>query len=348
MSVFARALILSAAVGAGSWVGLGRPDAQTALAAGRKAVGSVAHEALGRHDTTIPALEKEPRTIDPSALPDPAPPFPRLNPEARAERAWLLAEGPQHPAGDGRRLVTFTFDDGPSPETDPALLRILETHHIRATFFFIGGYLAGSGRRAAEVRDWAKRIASAGHFIGNHTLDHKLLPLLPEPAALADIDDSAAAIESAVGEKTHLFRPPYGQLDATLEGALKQRELDLVLWSVDVEDMKKADPDEILTALEKQLSYKQGGIVLLHDVHSASVKAFHNLVHWLLASKWDRTHPEKPGWDIVDLKEYMAATAASPQPYGAREDLEKARRAAWERVSQQKQPPLAPPLPGEP
>jgi peptidoglycan/xylan/chitin deacetylase (PgdA/CDA1 family) len=278
----------------------------------------------------VPALEREPRTVDASALPDPTPPLPQLNPDARADRAWLLAEGPTHPPGDGRRLVTFTFDDGPSPENAPSLLNVLDTHHIKATFFFIGGYLAGGSRRAAEVRDCARRIAEAGHLVGNHTFDHKLLPYMPRAAALADIDDSAAAIDRATGQHSRLFRPPYGQLDPALEDALHQRQLDLVLWSVDVEDVKKSDPDEILAALQKQLSYKQGGIVLLHDVHAASVKAFHRLVHWLLASKWDPEHPEHPGWDIVDLKEYLRATAAAPQPFTSREELERARRAAWE------------------
>jgi peptidoglycan/xylan/chitin deacetylase (PgdA/CDA1 family) len=349
MSVFARALVLSAAICAGSWVGLGQPDGQAALAASRRAMGSFAHEARataltdgtsraspGRgQDQLVPPLEKEPRTVDPSSLPDPAPPFPRLNPDARAERAWLVAEGPLHPASDGRRLVTFTFDDGPSPDTTPALLKVLEAHHIRATFFLIGGYLEGSGRRAQQARDCAKRIAQAGHYIGNHTFDHKLLTTLPEPAALAEIDDSEVAIERATGERPALFRPPYGQVDPALEKGLAARQLEMLLWSIDVDDMRKRDSDQILRALESQLSYQQGGIVLLHDVHSPSVRAFHKLVHWLNGSKWDRTHPEKPGWDIVDLKEYLTATAASPQPFASREDLQKARQAAWERVAEQ-------------
>ncbi len=333
MSAFARVMILTAAVGAGSWVGLGRPDGHAALAAGKSAVGSLAQEARAvvsngasptwpgraRNLEVVPALEREPRTVDASALPDPNRPLPQLNPDARADRAWLVAEGPEHPPGDGRRLVTFTFDDGPSPETAPALLHVLETHHIRATFFFIGEYLVGGNRRAAEVRDCARRIADAGHFIGNHTLDHKLLTNLPRAAALADIDDSAVAIEKAIGERPRLFRPPYGELDPVLESALHERHLDLVLWSIDVEDMKKSDPDEILASVEKQLLYKQGGIVLLHDVHTASVKAFHRLVHWLLAEQVGfATTPSAPAGTSSTSRSTWSATAASPQPYATR------------------------------
>ena len=55
----------------------------------------------------------------------------------------MLAEGPAHAPDDGRRVVTFTFDDGPFPETTPAILEILAKHRVRATFFWIGRYLDG-------------------------------------------------------------------------------------------------------------------------------------------------------------------------------------------------------------
>ena len=92
--------------------------------------------------------------------------------------------------------------------------------------------------------------------------------------------------------------------------------------------MKKTDPDEIVTLLEHQLEYKSGGVVLLHDMHWPSVKAFNRLLRWLDADRWDPAHPEKPGWDIVDLAEYLRATAAAPQPYASREELERARQGA--------------------
>jgi peptidoglycan/xylan/chitin deacetylase (PgdA/CDA1 family) len=331
MSAFTRAMVPVVALGVGTWLGLGRPDVRTALAAGLSAVASAAGAAHDAAPSLVPPLERPPSTVDASALPDPRPPWPRLNPDARAERAWLLAEGPAHEAGDGRHLVTFTFDDGPFPETAPTVLRILDQHKIRAAFFLIGEYLDGDDKRAVETREWAKRIADAGHYVGNHTYDHKPLTGLGHAAALAEIDDSAAAIERATGKRPWLFRPPYGELDPWLEGALRDRRLELVLWSIDVEDMKRSDPDEIMASLRQQLEYKQGGVVLLHDMHWPSVKAFNRLLRWIEAGRWDPHHPEKPGWDIVDLAEYMRATAATPQPYANREDLERARRAAADR-----------------
>ena len=329
MSAFTRAMIPVVALGMGTWLGMGRPDVRTAFAAGTRAMASVAGAAHQAAPDIIPSppLEREPPTVDASALPDPPSPFPRLNPDESAERAWLLAEGPTHAPNDGRRLVTFTFDDGPFPETAPTVLRILDQHRIRAAFFLIGEYLEGDDKHAVETRMWARRIADAGHFVGNHTLDHKLLTSLTHAAALNEIDASASAIERATGKRPILFRPPYGEVDPWLESTLRDRKQELVLWSIDVEDMKKTDPDEIVSGLETQLEYKQGGVVLLHDMHWPSVKAFNRLLRWLESERWDAAHPEKPGWDIVDLAEYLKATAASPQPYASREGLETARKA---------------------
>jgi len=326
MSALTRALLPLVALVVGTWVGLGRPSAKTAGAAGARAVASAAGEAQSARASGVPPLEHDPPTVNPTAIPDPARPWPSLNPENRAERAWLVTEGPAHPPGDGRRLVTFTFDDGPFPETAPTLLRILDDYKIRATFFFIGEYLVGSNHRAAETREWARRVVAAGHYVGNHTLTHRALTGLSHAMALAEIDDSAAAIEAATGTRPWLFRPPYGAVDPWLEGALRSRRLELLLWNVDVQDMKRTDPDEIFRSLQEQLGYKQGGIVLLHDVHWPSVKAFNRLVRWLNADKWDSSHPERRGWDIVNLAEYLRATAESPQPYATRDELERARK----------------------
>jgi peptidoglycan/xylan/chitin deacetylase (PgdA/CDA1 family) len=330
MSVLTRAAIPVLALGAGTWLGMGRPDARTTFAAGVRAVSSLAGAAHEAAPELVPSppLERQPQTVNASALPDPASPLPKLNADDRTERAWLLAEGPAHAPDDGRRLVTFTFDDGPFPETAPTVLRILDQHRIRAAFFFIGEYLEGDDKHAIESRMWARRIADAGHFVGNHTRDHKLLTSLSHAAALSEIDDSAADIERATGKRPFLFRPPYGQLDPWLEGALRDRKLDLQLWSIDVEDMKKTEPDEIVTGLKAQLEYKHGGVVLLHDMHWPSVKAFNRLLRWMENERWDPAHPDHAGYDIVDLAEYLKATAASPQPFETREQLEGARKAA--------------------
>ncbi len=233
-------------------------------------------------------------------------------------RAWLLAEGPAREQASPR-LVTLTFDDGPDPDTTPTVLRLLDKHHVRAAFFFIGRYLDGNKRRAVRSRAVARDVAAAGHLIGSHTHDHELLTTMTHTRVLDQIDDGTASIERAIGRHADLFRPPYGQLDAFGEKAIADRHLGLVLWSVEAGDMQDPDENEVFSHLVEQLDYAAGGLVLLHDVKWPNVRVLARLLDWLDAKKYS----------VVDLPTYFRETRAHPQPYASRKELEDARAAAW-------------------
>lgn len=272
-------------------------------------------------------------SVDPAALPDPLP-FPRLNPTANIGRAWLLAQGPDYDAvGNGRRLVTLTFDDGPFPETTPHILKTLADAKVHASFFLIGKYLQGHDARGIATRQVAADIAAGGHMIGNHTRDHQLLTSITHTQALAEIDDGEAAIERVIGKRPVLFRPPYGQLDVFTEEQLASRGAEVVLWSVEAEDMKEPDSDKLAESLEKQIEYAGGGIVLLHDIRWSTVEALPKLLAWLKQRRWNPKDPDRVGYEVVDLTTYIRETAAHPQPYKDRAEVERARAAAYAKMA---------------
>ena len=61
--------------------------------------------------------------------------------------------------------LALTFDDGPNATWTPRLLDVLARHDVRATFFC----WAAVRRREPEL---VRRIAAAGHLIGNHSWIH--------------------------------------------------------------------------------------------------------------------------------------------------------------------------------
>jgi peptidoglycan/xylan/chitin deacetylase (PgdA/CDA1 family) len=323
-------LLVLASLAVGSWVGLGQPRApETRRIAERAAVAvpvwfhSLSAPRALEHGAPLPPDRATP-VVDPRQLPDPMP-FPRLNPDETTRRAWLLAEGPSHAPDDGRRVVTFTFDDGPFPETTPAILEILARHQVRATFFWIGRYLDGDGDRAVTTRAVARQVAAAGHFIGNHTRDHEQLLALTHPEALEQIDDCSRSIERVIGVKPTLFRPPYGALDPWMGRALRARGLDLVLWSVEAADMTHGDSVAMTENLRSQIEYAGGGIVLLHDIRPTTIPVLEALLNWLDAHRYDPKEPGKVGYEVVDLARYLQETGRSPQPFADRPALEHAR-----------------------
>jgi peptidoglycan/xylan/chitin deacetylase (PgdA/CDA1 family) len=326
-----RSAVPVLAILAGSWVGLGAPWMDAALARPRRWALDHAN-AAARADVPSPPRDATRPSVDPQLLPDPTP-WPRLNPDASLTLAWLQAEGPLHPAGDGRRLIALTFDDGPFPETTPVVLHVLAKHRVHATFFWIGRYLDGDSPRAVATRLVAKQVDEAGHLVGNHTHDHVRLTTLSHAEQVAQIDDAAESVARAIGKRPVLFRPPYGKLDGYSQELLRARGQTLVLWSVEAGDMKRDDPQGMADSLRDQIEYAGGGIVLLHDIRFTSADALDKLLTWVDSHHFDPNRPEKTGYEVVDLPEYLRATAAAPQPYANREDLEKARAVEWKKRS---------------
>lgn len=328
-------LLFAGTLAAGSWVGMGKPT----FAEGRE----WAEAAKARRDAAAQAKADASATASakPAPAPEPPPmggasmdgmpsmrPWPALNTEASIQKAWMVAEGPAYKAGSGRRFVTLTFDDGPFPETTPSVLKILAKRKIHASFFVIGRYLDGDDERAKASRETLKQVAAAGHLIGNHSHDHSLLTAVTHTQVLEQIDQGAASIERVTGKRPILFRPPFGKLDDFGQAAVRERGLDLLLWSVEKQDMQREDSHEVFRELVGQIEYKEGGIVLLHDIRWTSIAVLRELLEWLHTHRWDPKRPSRLGYEIVDLPTYLREVAASPLPYESRDQLEKARDAA--------------------
>ncbi len=320
-----RAVLFAGSLAAGSWLGLGKPS----VADGRTLVANAnANAGAARAEGATPAeFGPLPQLHDPGNIPSMRP-WPQLNADASISRAWMVAEGPAYRAGDGRRFVTLTFDDGPFPETTPAVLRVLAKHKVHATFFVIGRYLDGEEARAKASREVLNQVVAAGHLVGNHTHDHARLTSITHTQVLEQIDQGSASIERATGHRPILFRPPFGELDDFGRAAVRERGLDLMLWSIEKQDMQRADSHEVFRELVSQIEYKEGGVVLLHDIRWTSIAALRELLGWLHDHRWDPKKPARLGYEIVDLPTYLREVAAAPLPHATRDELEKVREAA--------------------
>jgi peptidoglycan/xylan/chitin deacetylase (PgdA/CDA1 family) len=252
-------------------------------------------------------------------------PWPHLNVEASIPKAWRLAEGPHRQPGDKRRLVTLTFDDGPFPETTPRVLELLEKYGIHATFFVIGRYLDGDGERARASRAVLEKVVEAGHLVGNHSHDHALLTAVSHTQVLEQIDRGAASIEGAIGKRPILFRPPFGELDDFGQQAVRARGLDLLLWSVEVQDMERDDTHAMFREIVQQLTHNEGGVVLIHDIRWTSIDILKKLLRYLDARRYDPARPERAGYQVVDLPTYLREVEESPPHVGARDAHQRTR-----------------------
>ncbi|MFF5290643.1 polysaccharide deacetylase family protein [Paractinoplanes globisporus] len=161
------------------------------------------------------------------------------------------------------RHVALTFDDGPHPDATPELLDLLGRAGVRATFFLLG-------RMAEEHPGVARAIVDAGHEVGVHGYEHRLLLKQGPAATRFDLSRATAAITATTGAQPRWWRPPYGVANAA--ALLEARRLGLrpVLWTCWGRDWTATcTPDSVYRAVLRKLD--GGGTILLHDSDHAAV-----------------------------------------------------------------------------
>ena len=175
---------------------------------------------------------------------------------ARPQSPWLM---PVVTHGDRTRpAVALTFDDGPDPQITPAIADELANAGARATFFCIGRHLEA----APEL---ARALFAAGHQLGNHSYEHaRTLNFRGAAAQAAEIERGAAAVRAVTGQTIEpLYRPPVGLKNPPLARVVKQRGLQVIMWSLHGRDTGARTPEQIASRVLARV--RPGDIVLLHD-----------------------------------------------------------------------------------
>lgn len=150
--------------------------------------------------------------------------------------------------------VGLTFDDGPSSST-PALLNALKQNGLRATMFNQGQYAASN---PAQVR----AQVDAGMWVANHSYTHPHLTQQTQAQVESEISRTQQAIAAGGGGTPKLFRPPYGESNATVRAAAAKYGLTQIIWDVDSQDWNNASTDAIVQANAR---LTDGQIILMHD-----------------------------------------------------------------------------------
>lgn len=153
--------------------------------------------------------------------------------------------------------IGLTFDDGPDPETTPALLALLKSRQAPATFFV-------TGQKAKQYPELIDAILDQGHLIGNHTDHHDPTLMLKSRKKLEQEIAATQAILERFGIRALAFRPPAGIVNPRLEPVLKAQGLFCLLYSCRGRDMG----NRRIRGLSARILGKAGpgDIVLLHDV----------------------------------------------------------------------------------
>jgi peptidoglycan/xylan/chitin deacetylase (PgdA/CDA1 family) len=138
-----------------------------------------------------------------------------------------------------RRAVALTVNDGPDGRVTPMILRLLQEHGARATFFVNGEALRDDPQMLLEIR-------AAGSEIGNHAYHHRSLAGRPYREVADELQRTAELMSSAYPAIGSFLRPPFGAVDKTVLRAARARGLRVVLSG-------PSGSDETLRAIPAQL-----------------------------------------------------------------------------------------------
>jgi cellulose synthase/poly-beta-1,6-N-acetylglucosamine synthase-like glycosyltransferase/peptidoglycan/xylan/chitin deacetylase (PgdA/CDA1 family) len=209
--------------------------------------------------------------------------------------------------------LALTFDDGPDETWTPQILNILKEKNAPAAFFVIG-------ESASKDPQIVRNEYQAGNEVGNHTFTHPDFEIVSKSQVQIELNLTELLLESNLGVKTLLFRPPFG-IDHQPETASEIQMLPIpqamgyiiVGARVDPHDWGEPNggpPPSTETIVERVLHDAQlgkGNIILMHDgggERANTVAALPQIIDGLRAK----------GYEFVSVADLLNQTRAQVMP----------------------------------
>ncbi len=167
-------------------------------------------------------------------------------------------------------ILALTYDDGPQTEAGNRIIDTFDQYGQRATFFMVGDRVPS---RAAEVQ----RMASEGHEIANHTLNHKYLNKVSAEEVRNQVVKCNDVLEQYTGIRPKIMRLPGGNKNDTV---LKNVNMPIILWNVDTRDWEHRNAAKSVAAVIGKV--KSGDVVLMHELYGATADATATIVPQLV------------------------------------------------------------------
>lgn len=184
-----------------------------------------------------------------------------------------------------KKLIAFTFDDGPKRGNTERVINALERNDARATFFMLG-------QNAKLYPESVKKVLESGNEVSGHSYNHPQLTKIGAAGVRKQMKMMNQALKAACGSKAVSVRPPYGAIDQTVKNNV---DGPLILWNIDTLDWKTRNANATVQAILKNA--KDGDIVLMHDIHLQTVEAVEKVLPKL----------KERGFEVCTVSELLEA-----------------------------------------
>ena len=158
-----------------------------------------------------------------------------ISPTAKAVFAAAIAKTerllPIYCVETEKPQVAISFDAAWGADDTDKLLQILADNDVKTTFFMCGYWV---DKYPEEV----KKIAEAGHDLGNHSATHPHMSQLTKEQIKEELTSAGNKVKELTGVQMDLFRAPFGEYTNDVISSAKECGYYTIQWDIELLDTK--------------------------------------------------------------------------------------------------------------
>lgn len=168
---------------------------------------------------------------------------------------------------NGETVIFFTFDDWGGDPAVNEILRVLNKHKVKATFFVIAKNVDINSDISNANPNLLRTIALDGNDIGSHNYNHEPLDINKQELKTS-LTKSYDVMEKVVGDLGTLrpyFRPPTLLLRREgLETVFESGYKYVISGNITTHDYQRSSAQDIVSYIEEGLVKGKGNVVVMH------------------------------------------------------------------------------------
>ena len=131
------------------------------------------------------------------------------------------------------KKIAFTMNCAWNADDIDLILKTLEENNTKITFFMVGDWID-------KFPEAVKKIHDAGHEIASHSDTHPHVNNLSYEENIDEVEKSNDKIEKITGQRTKIYRAPYGEYNDTVIKAATDKGYYTIQWSLDTLDYSRS------------------------------------------------------------------------------------------------------------
>lgn len=168
------------------------------------------------------------------------------------------------------KKVALTMNCAWNADDIDSILETLEKNNTKITFFMVGDWIE-------KFPEAVKKIHEAGHEIASHSDTHPHVNNLSYEKNIEEIEKSNDKIEKITGQRTKIYRAPYGEYNDTVIKAATDKGYYTIQWNLDTLDYTGITGEEMWNRIKDKIN--SGDIILTHNGTKNTAKSLDMLIN---------------------------------------------------------------------